>query len=175
MTIQHTSFGVLTPEHDFPVFNERAIRASAGLLFVFGFAGWMTAALTGDFSLLRAFGAYFMLEMFLRLFVGQRYTPTLILADFLVRNQRPEWVDAKPKQTAWYLGFGMVLTACFMMGWLGLRDELVLGLCAACMTFLFAEAAVGFCAGCWLHLKFAKEKPRLCSGDVCNYEPTKGE
>jgi hypothetical protein len=170
VSIQQTSFGVLIPEYEFPVFNERAIRASAGLLFVFGFSGWMVAALTSDFSLLRAFGAYFMLEMFLRLFFGQRFTPTLLIADLLVRNQRPEWVDAKPKQTAWYIGFGMVLTACFMMGWLGLRDELVLGLCALCMTFLFAEAAIGFCAGCWLHMKFAKEKPRLCSGDVCNYD-----
>ena len=142
----------------------------SGLLFVLGFSGWMSAALTGDFSLLRGFGAYFMLEMFLRLFFGQRFTPTLLIGDFLVRNQRPEWVDAKPKQTAWYIGFGMVLTACFMMGWLGLRDELVLSLCALCITFLFAEAAVGFCAGCWLHMKFSKEKPRLCSGDVCNYE-----
>ena len=171
MSMTHTSFGVLTPEHDHPVFNERAVRAAAGLLFVFGFAGWMTAALTSDFSLLRAFGAFFMLEMFLRLFFGQRFTPTLVIADFLVRNQRPEWVDAKPKQTAWGIGFGMVLLACFMMGWLGLRDELVLSLCAVCMSFLFAEAAVGFCAGCWLHQRFAKEKPQLCSGDVCQYEP----
>ena len=171
MSITHTSFGVLTPEHDQPVFNERAVRASAGLLFVFGFAGWMTAALTSDISLLRAFGAFFMLEMFLRLFFGQRFTPTLVIADFLVRNQRPEWVDAKPKQTAWGIGFGMVLLACFMMGWLGRRDELVLSLCAVCMSFLFAEAAVGFGAGCWLHQRFAKEKPQLCSGDVCQNEP----
>ena len=173
MSITHASFGLITPEHDHPVFNERAIRASAGLLFVFGFAGWMVAAITNDFSLLRAFGAFFMLEMFLRLFVGQRVTPTLVIADYLVRNQQPEWVDAKPKQTAWGIGFGMVLTACFMMGWLGLRDELVLSLCALCMTFLFAEAAIGFCAGCWLHQRFAKEKPQLCAGDVCNYQSEK--
>jgi len=51
-----------------------------------------------------------------------------------------------------------------------MRDEIVLGLCALCMTFLFAEAAVSFCAGCWLHRRFAKEKPQLCSGDVCSYE-----
>jgi len=170
VSITHTSFGVITGEHDHPVFNERAVRASAGLLFAFGFAGWMTASLTSDFSLLRAFGAYFMFEMFVRLFAGQRFSPTLRIADFMVRNQRPEWVDAKPKQTAWAIGFGMVLLACFMMGWLGMRDEIVLGLCALCMTFLFAEAAVGFCAGCWLHQRFAKEKPQLCSGDVCSYE-----
>lgn len=171
MTITHTSFRVITPEHEHAVFNERAVRGAAGLLFVFGFTGWMVAALTGDFSLLRAFGATFMIDMFLRLFLGQRWTPSLRIADFLVRKQRPEWVDAKPKQTAWSIGFGMVLVACFMMGWLGLRDEIVLSLCALCMSFLFAEAAFGFCAGCWLHQRFAKEKPQLCSGDVCQYEP----
>jgi hypothetical protein len=67
----------------------------------------------------------------------------------------------------------MVIIACFMMGWLGMRDEVVLALCGLCMTFLFAEAAFGFCAGCWLHQRFAKEKPQLCSGDVCQFE--KGE
>ena len=170
MSITHTSFGVITPEHDHAVFNERAIRGAAGLFFVFGFSGWMVAASTSDFSLLRAFGASFMIDVFLRLFLGQRFTPSLLIADFFVRKQRPEWVDAKPKQTAWSIGFGMVLIACFMMGWLGMRDEVVLALCGVCMGFLFAEAAFGFCAGCWLHQRFAKEKPQLCSGEVCNYE-----
>jgi len=55
VNIRHTSFGVLTPEHDHAVFNERSVRAAAGLLFVFGFGGWMKAALTSDFLLLRAF------------------------------------------------------------------------------------------------------------------------
>ena len=169
--IKHTSFGVLIAEYDFPVFNERAIRGGAGLLFVLGFSGWLVALITGDYSLLRFFGATFMLDMFLRLFVGQRFTPSLILADFFVRNQRPEWVDAKPKQTAWTIGFVMVLLACFMMGWLQIRNEIVLAWCAVCLSFLFAEAAFGFCAGCWLHMKFSKQKPRLCSGDVCNYDP----
>jgi quinol-cytochrome oxidoreductase complex cytochrome b subunit len=130
----------------------------------------MVAANTGDFSLLRAFGAFFMIDMFLRLFAGQRFVPSLRIADFLVRKQRPEWVDAKPKQTAWTIGLVMVIIACFMMGWLGMRDEVVLALCGVCMTFLFAEAAFGFCAGCWLHQRFAKEKPQLCSGDVCQFE-----
>jgi hypothetical protein len=164
-------FGFIVAGHDHPVFNERAIRASAGLLFVFGFAGWMTAALTDDFSLLRTFGAYFMFEMFMRLFVSARFTPSLAIADFLVRKQRPEWVDALPKRTAWYIGFGLVVTACFMMGWLQVRNEIVLALCGFCMTFLFAEAAIGFCVGCWLHLRFAKNKPQHCSGDVCSYDP----
>ena len=168
--VKHTSFGVLTPEYDFPVFNERSIRGAAGVLFLLGFSGWMLAASTQDFSLLRLFGATFMLDMFLRLFLGQRFTPSLMVSDFLVRKQRPEWVDAKPKQTAWAIGFSMVLIACFMMGWLGIRNEIVLAWCGVCLSFLFAEAAFGFCAGCWLHMKFSKDKPRLCSGDVCNFD-----
>ena len=167
MTIQHTAFGVLTPEHKHPVFNERAVRGAAGLFLMLGVSGWMVAALTDDFSLLRLFGVSFMIDMFIRLFLGQRFSPTLVIADFFVRNQNPEWVDAKPKQTAWGIGFGMVLLACFMMGWLQLQGPLVLALCAVCMVFLFAEAAFGFCAGCWLHKRFAKQKPELCSGGSC--------
>lgn len=173
MSITQTSFGVITPEHEHPVFNERSVRGAAGMLFVFGFSGWLMALTTADFSLLRAFGATFMIDMFIRLFLGQRFSPALRIADFFVRKQRPEWVDAKPKQTAWTIGLVMVIIACFMMGWLGMRDEVVLALCGVCMTFLIAEAAFGFCAGCWLHQKFAKEKPQLCSGDVCHYEPGK--
>ena len=116
MSISHTSFGVLTPEHEHAVFNERSIRGAAGMLFVFGFSGWLMALTTGDFSLLRAFGATFMIDMFSRLFAGQRFTPSLLIADFFVRKQRPEWVDAKPKQTAWGIGLVMVMIACFMMG-----------------------------------------------------------
>ena len=169
MTISHTPFGVMVEEHDFPVFNERSVRGAAGLFFVLGFAGWLLALTQGNYSLLRLFGASFMIDMFLRLFLGQRFAPSLLISDFLVRKQRPEWVDAKPKQTAWGIGFGMVLLACFMMGWLGVRGEVILAWCGICLSFLFAEAAFGFCAGCWLHQKFSKDKPRLCSGDTCNY------
>ena len=168
--ITHTPFGVITPEHDFPVFNERAVRGSAGLLFVFGFTGIFIAATTSDFSVLRGFGVTVMFEMFIRLFFGQRFAPLLLVSEFLVRRQRPEWVDAKPKQTAWGIAFGMVLIACFMMGWLGIRNEAVLMWCGICLAFLFAEAAFGFCAGCWLHQRFSKTPPRLCSGDTCNYD-----
>jgi len=161
------SFGQRVPEYDFPVFNERQVRAAAGLLFVFGFAGVVTAVNTSDFGLLRAFGAFFMLDMFLRLFAGYRFAPSMAIGGLLVRNQVPEWVDAVPKKTAWSIGLGMVMTACFMMGWLNWQDGWVAALCGVCLTFLFAEAAVGFCAGCWLHQRFAKSAPRLCSGGVC--------
>ena len=164
------SFGQTISEYDFPVFNERTVRAAAGLLFVFGFTGWLSAIFTNDYQLLRAFGAFFMIDMFLRLFTSKSVSPSMLLGSFLVRKQRPEWVDAKPKQTAWGIGLGLVLVSCLTMGWFGLTGPFPLALCGICLTFLFAEAALGFCAGCWLHMRFSKTPPQLCSGDVCNFD-----
>lgn len=168
------SFGQRVADIEFEVFNERAIRAAAGILFLLGFAGWMIAALTNNWQPLRAFGMVFMLDMFLRLFVSTKFVPSLILANLIVRPQRPEWVDAQPKKLAWALGLSMVIISCFTMGWLGLTGAVPLALCGVCVSLLFIEAAFGICIGCELGRRFSKQKPRLCPGDVCNYTPPKG-
>lgn len=165
------TFGERVEGIDFNVFNERAIRASAGLLFLFGFTGWMIAATTGVYQPLRAFGMAFMIDMFLRLFVSTKWVPSLIIANWIVRPQRPEWVDAAPKKFAWGLGFVMVTSSCLAMGLFALTGPLPLILCAICISLLFAEAAFGICIGCEIARRFSKNKPRLCPGDVCNYTP----
>ncbi len=167
------SFGVRVDDYDFEVFNERAIRAAAGLLFLVGFTGWMIAALTDIYQPLRAFGMIFMIDMFLRLFVSTKYVPSLMLANLIVRPQRPEWVDAAPKKFAWGLGLVMVTISCFAMGWLNLTGVVPLILCGLCVSLLFFEAAFGICVGCEITRPFGKTKPRLCPGDVCNYTPPK--
>ncbi len=167
------SFGTRVDGIDFEVFNERAIRAAAGLLFLIGFAGWMTAALTGFYQPLRAFGMIFMIDMFLRLFVTTKYVPSLMLANLIVKPQRPEWVDAAPKKFAWGLGLTMVIISCFLMGWFNLTGVVPLILCGFCISLLFIEAAFGICIGCEITRRFSKNQPRLCPGDVCNYTPQK--
>ena len=164
-------FGETVGGIDFGVFNERAIRAAAGLLFLVGFSGWWIAALNNNYMPLRAFGAIFMIDMFLRLFVSHRFVPSLIIANLIVRPQRPEWVDANPKKIAWYLGFGLVSVSCFSMGWFNLTGVIPLVLCGICISLLFLEAAFGICVGCELARRFSKTPPRLCPGDVCNYAP----
>jgi hypothetical protein len=168
-----SNFGQVVEGIDFPVFNERAIRAAAGLLFLFGFAAWMFALTTEIYQPLRAFGMTFMIDMALRLFVGTRWVPSLAIANLIVRPQRPEWVDAAPKKYAWGLGFGMVFVSCISMGWFALTGVVPLLLCGVCISLLFIEAAFGICIGCELARRFAKVKPRLCPGDVCNYDPKK--
>jgi hypothetical protein len=166
-------FGESVPGIEFGVFNERAVRAAAGILFLVGFSGWWVAALTGNYVPLRAFGAFFMLDMFIRLFGNAKYSPSMFLGALVVRPQRPEWVDAEPKKIAWYLGFGMVSVSCLTMGWFALTGPIPLVLCGICISFLYLEAAFGICVGCELARRFSKQAPRLCPGDVCNYTPPK--
>lgn len=164
-------FGERVAGIDVPVFNERAVRAAAGLLFLVGIMTFMTAALTGNFDPLRAFAFLFMVDMMLRLFVSTRLTPSMFLAGLMVRRQRPEWVGADQKKLAWTLGLGLAFTSCILMGFFGIDDSVTLALCGVCLSVLFLETAFGICVGCSLFRIFAKEKPRLCPGDTCNYVP----
>lgn len=166
-----TTFGRLIPEYDFPVINEREVRAAAGILFLIGFTGLLTAITTGNFDLARAFALYFVLDMAIRLFVKTAWSPSLLLGRLAVYRQRPEWVEAKPKRFAWSLGIVLALITCVSFGRLNAPAELVLSLCGVCLAFLFAEAAFGICVGCEIQQRFSKTKPQLCPGDSCNYVP----
>ena len=170
-TAEAPAFGEKVDGIDIPVFNERAVRASAGLLFLVGIVGWMLAFTTGNFQPLRAFGALFLIEMVMRLAVGHRFAPSMALGSLLVRWQRPEWVGASQKRFAWWLGFGIAAIGCTGFGWLGLPGWLMLSLCGLCLSLLFLEAAMGICVGCELQRLFAKEPPQLCPGDRCSYTP----
>jgi len=158
---------------DITVVNERAVRASAGLLFLGGIVAFMVAALTDDFQPLRMFGAAFMVDMILRLFVGTKYTPSLIIGTLLVWRQRPEWVGGAQKRLAWSFGLGMAFVSCGVMGFLDIANGFTLALCALCLGLLFIESAFGICMGCDLQRMFARTKSELCAGDTCTYVPPK--
>ena len=164
-------FGERVPDYDFLVLNEREVRASAGILFLFGLIGFVTAVNTGDFRLGQAFAIFFIFDMMIRLVGSPKYSPTMAVGRLAVYWQRPEWVSAHPKKFAWSLGFGLALTTCFAFGRLQAPIEVVLALCGTCLAFLFAEAAFGICVGCLMHQAFSKKKPELCPGDSCNYNP----
>ncbi|WOQ69604.1 DUF4395 domain-containing protein [Microbacterium limosum] len=161
---------------DVPVVNERAVRASAGILFLGGFSAWLWSVSTGDLQPMRIFGMAFAIEMMLRLFVGTAFTPTLVLGTLITRPQRPEWVESRSKLLAWRLGFGMSLAGCFSLGWLGLPAIIAQVICGMCLLLLYLEAVFGICVGCVLGQRFARRKPQLCAGDTCTYTPpAKGE
>ena len=154
---------------DVPVVNERAVRASAGILFLGGFSAWLWGVTTGDLQPMRIFGIVFAVEMMLRLFIGTAYTPTLLLAALITRPQRPEWVAAGSKLLAWRLGLGMSLAGCLSLGWLGLPIVIAQVICGFCLLLIYLESAFGICLGCIVAQRFARRKPHLCPGDTCTY------
>ena len=166
-------FGEKVEGIDIPVFNERAARASAGILFLLGFMAVTSAFFTGDFGPVRGFAILFLIDMGIRIGLNHRFAPSMALGALILRRQRPEWVGAAQKRLAWSLGFGMAFVACMGMGFLGLQNEYMLLFCGFCLSLMFLETAFGICVGCELYRVFSKEKPQLCPGDVCNYTPPK--
>lgn len=164
-------FGERVEGIDIPVVNERAVRASAGILFLLGFSAVTYAFFTGDFQPVRGFAVLFLIDMGIRIGFNHRFAPTYALGSLIVRRQRPEWVGAAQKRLAWSLGFGMAFVACLGMGFLGLQNEYMLLFCSFCLSLMFLETAFGICVGCELYRVFAQDKPQLCPGDVCDYIP----
>jgi hypothetical protein len=60
-------FGEQVPGQAVPVLNERAVRAGAGLLFLFAMIAFMNAWLTGNFAPTRVFVVAFLIDFALRL------------------------------------------------------------------------------------------------------------
>jgi hypothetical protein len=65
---------------------------------------FMNAWLTGNFAPTRVFVVAFLIDFALRLFVSPRYAPSLIVGQWLVRRQQPEWTGAPQKRFAWAIG-----------------------------------------------------------------------
>lgn len=73
------SFGERFDGYDIAVLNERAVRAGAGLLFLFAIVSFMNAWLTGNFQPTRVFVVAFLVDFTVRIFVNPRYAPSLII------------------------------------------------------------------------------------------------
>lgn len=153
--------------YEIPVINERAVRAAAGILMVIGAIAIAAAWKYDNRELLKPFGIFFMFDMVTRLFLGDKWSPTMAVGRVIVRKQNPEWVGASQKLWAWWLGYGMALTSCFAMGFFAAPLWFLLALCSLCVTFLFFEAAFGICIGCSLQRVFSKTKPQYCPGGTC--------
>jgi protein-S-isoprenylcysteine O-methyltransferase Ste14 len=116
-------------------------------------------------------GPMFLLDMSMRLFVGARYTPSLVIGSLIVRRQRSEWVGAEQKKLAWILGLVLAFVSCTAMGFLSVAAEIQVAMCSTCVGLLFIENAFGICVGRELQRLFSREKPQLCAGDRCTYVP----
>jgi hypothetical protein len=160
-------FGEDVEGYRIPVLNEREIRAAAGILFVLMFAAIAAAVLQGSFVLLKYAIAIFLPDMLIRVLVGPRYSPTLILGRLIVRNQVPEYVGARQKKFAWIIGVALASVMFILVNVLNTYSPISGIICLLCLVFLFFETAFGICIGCKLYALVSREKPEYCPGEVC--------
>ena len=160
-------FGEDVEGYRIPVLNEREIRAAAGLLFLMMFIAIVAAVTKGSFLLLKYAVAIFLPDMLIRVFVSPRYSPSLIVGRFIVRNQVPEYVGAPQKRYAWMLGIALAAVMFVLVNVMNTYSVITGLICLACLVFLFFESAFGICLGCKLYAWRYGEKAEYCPGEVC--------
>ena len=90
-------FGEDVEGYNIPVLNEREIRASAGILFLFMLISLMLVIVKTDFLLIKYVITMFLTDFIIRVFVNPKFSPSLIIGRLIVRNQVPEYVGAQQK------------------------------------------------------------------------------
>ncbi len=163
--------GQQRPGYPLPVLNERAVRAGAGLLFLMAMIAFMNAWLTGNFAPTRVVVVGLLIDFGLRLLVNPRYAPSLVIGQWLVHHQQPEWTGAPQKRFAWSIGLLLALTMLYLVVIEGVIGPVNLLVCGLCLLLLFFESAFGICAGCWLYNRWRPEQAQLCPGGACEYTP----
>jgi hypothetical protein len=160
-------FGETVAGYQIPVFNEREVRAAAGVLFFFATLAFYNAFLDQDFLFLKIFVVLFFIEFCIRLFINPKYAPAMILGRIIVSNQKPEYTGAPQKYFAWALGLGMAAFMIILLFIFDVRGYINLIVCSICLLLLFSETSFGICIGCKMYELITKNKPQLCPGDVC--------
>jgi len=168
------AFGEQVEGYGVRVLNERAVRAGAGILFFLAMIAFMNAWLTGNFQPTRLFVVAFLIDFTIRIFIHPRYAPSLIVGQWVVRNQQPEWTGAPQKRFAWAIGFALALGMFYLMVLNRVIGPINMIVCAICLTLMFFETAFGICIGCKVYNLFNKDQAQLCPGGVCEVPPAKG-
>lgn len=161
----------------YPVLNERAIRAGAGIMFVLGFFAFFQAFYLREFLYIQIFVAIFFFDFFMKVVVGTKFSPVSNIANFIVRKQTPEYVGAIQKRFAWAIGLTLSGTMMVLLYGFGVQGLPNLIICGTCLTFMFLETSFGICVGCKIYnflldrgvLSKPEYKP-ACPGNVCSIE-----
>jgi len=161
-------FGENIDGYDIPVLNEREIRAAAGLLFLATFMSLMVIIFKNNFVPIKYVVTFFLVDFIIRVFVNPRFSPTLIVARLIVRNQVPEYVGARQKKFAWIIGVALSATMFIFMVIMNSYSPITGIICLICLLFLFFESAFGICLGCKVYSIFYKKKVQYCPGEVCD-------
>ena len=161
-------FGEDVDGYNIPVLNEREIRAAAGILFLATFTSLMFILFKGNFVPIKYIITLFLTDFIIRVFINPKFSPTLVIARLIVRNQTPEYVGAAQKKFAWIIG--VILSAIMFVFFIIVNAySPITGItCLICLIFLFFESVFGICLGCKFYPLFFKDKVQYCPGEVCD-------
>lgn len=160
-------FGEHVEGYSIPVLNEREIRATAGILFLFAFIA-ILMAINGNFVPIKYFIIIFLTDFLIRVFINPKYSPTLILGRWIVRRQTPEYVGAAQKRVAWIIGIILAVTMFVLMIIMNTYSVITGIICLLCLIFLFFESAFGICLGCLAYKWYHGKKAQYCPGEICD-------
>ncbi|MDP9230797.1 MAG: DUF4395 domain-containing protein [Bacteroidota bacterium] len=161
-------FGEDVEGYNIPVLNEREIRASAGILFVFMFISLMLILFKENFLMIKYFIIIFLTDLIIRVFVNPKFSPSLIIGRLIVSRQVPEYVGAAQKKFAWKIGIVLAGLMFFLLVVVN-SYSIITGLtCLICLAFLFFESAFGICLGCLFYGLFYKKEAQYCAGEICD-------
>jgi hypothetical protein len=165
----------------FPVVNERAVRATAGIVLALATIAIAFAYFDQNFLPVRIISVLVAADYALRQLAGLTpLSPIGLVGTLLVQNQTPEWVGATQKRFAWALGFLMALTVAVLSN-LGVQGPVVLGLGATFIALLWLESVVGLCVGCKIYSFLIKANvvhpadAPACGGNACTIGPARAE
>ncbi len=159
------NFGEKIEGFDYKVINERDARASAGIMFLLGLLSLFSVQFYRTLLWAELFSITFIIEFFIRTIINPKYAPYMLLGGLIVSNQQPEWVEAKPKQFAWFLGMilGVIMTYYIVFDLVSWSRFYI---CILCLFLMFVESVFGICLGCFLYEQF-NVSLKNCPGGVC--------
>jgi len=173
------SFGEFEEGKKYKVLDERAMRASAGIMLALTLIAFSNGFLLQKYFVIPYITGFLLVNFVIGIFINPKFSPTVFIGTLIVKKQSPLPIGAIQKKFAWSLG--LTLSAVVFVLSLLLQNDIyyfdsVCLLCILCIALLFFETAFGICVGCELYhiairLKLfpapkEDEKPN-CMGDSC--------
>ncbi len=159
------------------VVNERAVRATAGVMFALAFFTMIYSFLTKDLSLLKIILPIYWISFLLQVLVGPNWSIFSITGNFLTRSQEKEYVGALQKRFAWSIGLLLSSIMMLLVFVFKVQGITLLYVCGICVVFMWLEVTLGFCAGCYIYAFLRKkgwisepEFAPVCPGGVCSLD-----
>jgi hypothetical protein len=171
------SFGYYIDGKPYKVLNERRMRASAGIMFLFGLIATINGFVLNNYEPIPYVMGGLVINFLIGLFINPMFSPTVLLAWIFVRKQTPIPIGAVQKKFAWSIGL-LLSSTIFVLSLLLLNDpsffHTICPLCMLCLLMLYLETAFAICVGCKVYDLFIrmkllpkpKQRPN-CMGNSC--------